>query len=378
MARRGENIRKRKDGRWEGRYSIKVPNGKNKSKSIYAATYSEAKKKLAEAKQKAIKESSENSRKKEITQGSNLIIAQMAEEWLAHVLETKKYSTYIKYRSIYRKYIHGKIGTLMITELNNQRVDEILFSADDKNISANTKNTVYSVLGQIIKYTIEKYHLQTIAFEKPSFKRKKKEIEIFNSSEQIKLLQFLCDDTDVFKMGILLCLHTGLRLGELCALRWSDIDFKGKVLHVNRTVQRIAVDGMESKTVLYECEPKSDCSKREIPLPDAIAKQLTTYLKPCTYVFYKEKPMEPRTYQKKLEAYLKDCDIQKKNFHALRHTFATNCISNGMDVKCLSEIMGHSDVQITLNRYVHPSLETKRQHLNALEAIYGQHMGLAG
>lgn len=88
--------------------------------------------------------------------------------------------------------------------------------------------------------------------------------------------------------------------------------------------------------------------------------------------------MEPRTYQKKLKTYLKACGIPDKNFHALRHTFATNCIGNGMDVKCLSELMGHSEVQITLNRYVHPSMETKRQHLNALGAIYGQRMGQAG
>ena len=131
--------------------------------------------------------------------------------------------------------------------------------------------------------------------------------------------------------------------------------------------------------MLYECEPKSSCSKREIPLPDAIVEKLSDYYKDSApYVFGKHKPMEPRTYQKKLKTYLKACGIPDKNFHALRHTFATNCIGNGMDVKCLSELMGHSEVQITLNRYVHPSMETKRQHLNALGTIYGQRIGQAG
>lgn len=87
------------------------------------------------------------------------------------------------------------------------------------------------------------------------------------------------------------------------------------------------------------------------------------------------RPMEPRTYQNKFQRYLQDAGISRKNFHILRHTFATNCINNGADVKSLSEILGHSDVKITLNRYVHPTIETKRRHMNSLSAIYGQYVG---
>ncbi len=373
MARRGENIRKRTDGRLEGRYTVKMPDGQHKSRSVYAATYGEARDKLIQAKSEAqngIQIRNGEPAKMEITVG------QTAENWLEQVLTTRKYATYVKYRSVYTNYLQSKIADKSWQELNMKKPDQLLFDGENT-VSDNTKITVYSVFGQLVKYAAEKYYLPVAPLEKPCIKRKKTEIDVFNFDEQAKLIKFLWIEMDIFKLGILLCLHTGLRLGELCALKWSDFDFKRKILHVNRTVQRITLIGGEHKTGLYECEPKSSSSRREIPLPDILAEKLTAYQKNQPYIFYGDKPMEPRTYQKKLKSYLETCEIPNRNFHVLRHTFATNCVANGMDVKCLSEIMGHSEVQITLNRYVHPSLETKRQHLNELGSIYGQYIGHA-
>ena len=181
---------------------------------------------------------------------------------------------------------------------------------------------------------------------------------------------------DIEKLGILLCISTGLRLGEICSLKWKDINLKGKVLYVNTTVQRIAVDGYKTKTILMEGEPKSIFSKREIPLSEEIIKWLTLYYDSAEqYVLCRNKPMEPRTYQNKFQKYLKLAGIERKNFHILRHTFATNCMNSGMDIKSLSEILGHSDVKITLNCYVHPTMEMKRQYMNSLSVIYGQYLG---
>ncbi|MBD5521775.1 MAG: site-specific integrase [Lachnospiraceae bacterium] len=192
----------------------------------------------------------------------------------------------------------------------------------------------------------------------------------------MKLLQYLYEEMDIYKLEIIICISTGLRLGEICALKWNDIDLQGGLLHVNTTVQRIAMNGYNTRTILLEGEPKSIFSKREIPLSDEITKLLFSYHNVGeTYVINRNKPMEPRTYQNKFQKYLRLADIQKKNFHSLRHTFATNCISSGMDIKSLSEILGHSDVRITLDRYIHPTVETKRYHMNSLSEIYGQYMG---
>lgn len=185
----------------------------------------------------------------------------------------------------------------------------------------------------------------------------------------------LCQETDIFKNAVLVCLFTGLRLGELCALKWSDIDMTGKTLTVNRTVQRLHTEGLKTATALVETMPKSECSRREIPLSDMVLELFINLKNDGEYIFGGGKPLEPRTIQYRFKKMLKDAQLPDKNFHILRHTFSTNCIEGGTDVKSLSEMLGHSDVQITLNRYVHPSMDTKRQYMNELTGFYGQICG---
>lgn len=185
----------------------------------------------------------------------------------------------------------------------------------------------------------------------------------------------LFKEMDLFKKAVLLCLLTGLRLGEICALKWSDIDPENKILTVNSTVQRLYTEGYKTTTVLTETVPKSECSRREIPLSDTVLEIFATFTDNTKYVFGGDKPLEPRTLQYQFKKILKDAELPDKNFHILRHTFSTNCIEEGIDVKSLSEMLGHSDVQITLNRYVHPSMDTKRQYMNELSKFYGQICG---
>ena len=190
------------------------------------------------------------------------------------------------------------------------------------------------------------------------------------------MIHCLYEEMDSYKLGVVICISTGLRLGEICSLKWEDIDFEGKMLHVSSTVQRITVEGQKKKTSLLEGTPKSPFSKRDIPLSEDLVKLLSRYCDDSgKYVVNKRKPMEPRTYQNKFHQYLQWAGVKKTNFHTLRHTFATNCVVGGTDVKSLSEILGHSDVKITLNRYVHPTVEAKRQYMNALAAMYGQMVG---
>ena len=191
-------------------------------------------------------------------------------------------------------------------------------------------------------------------------------------------MQFLHKDMDISKAGIFLCLSTGLRLGEICSLKWGDIDSERGLLRVSRTVQRIKSKEGPAKTILLETAPKSVFSNREIPIPDTLLSLLMPFRRAeQEYVLCTNRPMEPRTYQNHFKKYLGDIKVPDYNFHTLRHTFATNCIDRGMDIKSLSEILGHSNVQITLDRYVHPSMDMKRKYINALSADYGQLCGQA-
>ncbi|MCI9454110.1 MAG: site-specific integrase [Dorea sp.] len=370
MPRRGENIRKRKDGRWEGRYYTQEPeSGRSVLHSVYAKTYGEVKEKLSEAKLSAKK-------RKEEECHTAVYFHTVAEEWLQATRNQKKHATYTKYRIIYETHIREKLGNLLFSELTEETVIGVFQNEKSEMMSDSLHKSISCVLNQILSYAVLHYQVPSLRYSSPRSKTFTKPVEILNLSEQERLLRCLYDGMDACKLGIIICISTGLRLGEICSLKWNDIDFAGKMLQVNTTVQRIAVEGCDVRTTLLEGEPKSICSKREIPLPDELVKLLLRcYDNDGEYVINKDKPMEPRTYQNKFRKYLEAANVKKKNFHILRHTFATNCVSSGMDIKCLSEILGHSDVKITLNRYVHPTAETKRQHMNSVSAIYGRFVG---
>lgn len=372
MSRRGENIRKRKDGRWEGRYCVpEMQSGRKVSHSVYAKTYNEVKEKLLFAKISAetIAEKSGCDTK--------IRFSAVAEEWLAATASSKKHSTYIKYCSIYEKHIKEHLGEFPLSELNEDILTELFHNIESEARSDSLQKSISCVLNQILSYSKSYYHVGLLRYSYSKRRSGNKPVEVLNQIEQSRLLQCLYNKTDIYKIGIIICISTGLRLGEICSLKWEDINLSGKVLYVNTTVQRIAVDGQDTKTILLEGAPKSIFSKREIPLSDEIVKLLIPYYNNAAarYVLNRNKPMEPRTYQNKFQRYLQAAGIEKKNFHILRHTFATNCISSGTDVKSLSEILGHSDVKITLNRYVHPTIETKRQYMNSLSVIYGHYLG---
>lgn len=244
-------------------------------------------------------------------------------------------------------------------------------------LSDSVRKSVYCVLNQILKFASVQYSLTITPLKKPVSEMYNKPIKVFSKSEQKQLMAVLYQEMNLFKMAVLLVLFTGLRLGELCALKWTDIDFENKLLTVNQTVQRLYVEGHKTKTILMETAPKSEHSRREIPLSIILLELLMKFYNGKKYVFGSDRPMEPRTMQYQFKKILKEANLADTNFHILRHTFSTNCVENGMDVKSLSEMLGHSDVQITLNRYVHPSMDTKRKYMDSLSAFYGQIYGQA-
>lgn len=367
MSRRGENIRKRKDGRWEGRYSYQVGD-KKKTKSVYSKTYLEAKRKLVEA-----KAATKQSNYSEVSMHTKFSFGACANMWLDLISKNRKPATYVKYHAIYEKYLK-LLDDEPIFHINREKIKTTVFEKNNID-SDSTKKTIIMITNQIIKYCNEMNHCD-LELLPAKVIPKKRSIEIFNLQEQQRLLDYLNKNQDPYSIGIIICLSTGLRLGEICSLKWSDIDFENEIIRISSTVQRLPVEGHETKTILYEGLPKSECSIRDIPIPKELSLLIKEISIRGTYLIAGDKPVEPRTYEKKLASYIKKAgNIEKKNFHALRHTFATNCIESGMDVKCLSEILGHSDVHTTLNKYVHPTTEAKRSHLQRLVSFYGAAMG---
>lgn len=187
-----------------------------------------------------------------------------------------------------------------------------------------------------------------------------------SDKERRKLENYLISNTNLSNICTLLSLYTGLRIGEICGLQWKDIDIKQGSLMVTKTVERISLGNGKTKVVVEL--PKTESSIRKVYMPPFIIELLKTYKDENEkYILSgKSKPTEPRTLQYRFEKILKSAGIREMKFHSLRHTYATICIEKGVDIKTLSELLGHSDVKITLNTYVHSSDKLKRKYVKRL------------
>lgn len=365
MSKRGENIKKRKDGRWEGRYRT-VEQEKAKYHSVYGHTYNEVRQKLFDEKKKA--EELANMPEKPT---QDITVQQLSEMWFTDIEQYKKYSTYRKYKDIYDKYIRNPFGNMKVPEINSEAVSREL----PKDLSQSILRSIYCVLNQILSYGKLHFDIPEIRLKPDKMNTALRPVEIIYPTDQEKLQDFLLANLDNYKLGVLISLYLGLRLGEVCALKWEDVDFDNKTLYVRRTVQRLRMNQTDQKTMLWEGTPKTLCSQREIPLPELLCNLLLPFSGKGIYVLNGNSPMDPRTYQYKFQGYLRDAGVKDTHFHTLRHTFATNCISNGADVKSVSELLGHSNVNVTMNRYVHPAMDTKRDILDSLLSLRGQKKG---
>ena len=166
-----------------------------------------------------------------------------------------------------------------------------------------------------------------------------------------------------------------MRIGEICALRWENISLKDGIIKINSTMQRLRDFNVNrtTKTKIIISDPKSDTSARIIPLSEFAINLCKKFVpsSPTAFVLSGSSSefIEPRTLQYKMERYTKDCGLEDVHFHTLRHTFATRCVEGGFEIKSLSEILGHSSPQITLERYVHSSLELKRDNMNKVVMV---------
>lgn len=369
MSRKGENIYKRKDGRWEGRYKKGVvAGGKTVYGSCYGKSYHEVKEKLNKCKLQAL-----TGRKN--TKSTNLKpFALFCDEWLEINKNTIKESTIVKYTVALNNHIKPYFGDyspqMITTEMTAKFADHMMAT---KNLSAKTTKDIVVILKSVLKYISKHYGVELIDVVMPKYTAK--EIRVLSKEEQRVFIDYLIENMNNYKFGVLLALMTGLRIGEVCALRVGDVSLDEKIINVRETMQRIKnLSGNGAKTKVVLTAPKSGTSARVVPLTNTayeLCREKISGAAPNAFVLTgsETKYIEPRTLQDKIKNYSKACGIEDIHFHVMRHTFATRCVEVGFEIKSLSEVLGHSSPRITLERYVHSSIEFKKQNMAKLEAI---------
>lgn len=365
MARRGENIYKRKDGRWEGRY-IKGKNsaGKTIYGYVYSKTYNEVKEKLTKAKN--------DCKNYFLSENAKGTLSEFAQQWLETVRTNCKPSTYVKYRNTVFKHILPVLGNYQVHQIETTVINTFCYEKLQNNsLSPKTIKDILSIIKLIIKHAKNFDVLCNCDFENISIKSNKCTVKGLTTIQTGKIKAFLTNNINYVNVGILISFYTGIRIGELCALKFNDISFETNTIHIDKTMQRIQnFKGDKNKTDIIISSPKSECSIREIPVPQFIIDLIikNDLYKSDAYLLTGEivRFIEPRTLENKFKKIASICNIENVTFHMIRHTFASNCIEAGVDAKSLSEILGHSSVNITLNRYVHSSMEIKKKNMEKL------------
>lgn len=236
------------------------------------------------------------------------------------------------------------------------------------NYSYSTTKIIKSLINRSLAYAFENNIINENIFIKIKLKKNNsKTIQALSYSEQTKLENYITIKSKPYYFGILLSLYTGLRLGELLALKWEDVDFKSKLILVNKTISVISVN---HKNIVIEDLPKTNSSYRQIPISTFLQKKLIELkrMSKCNYVISSTKNTRvfPRAYQRSFECMLEKLQIKHYGFHSLRHTFATQLLEKKVDIKTISELLGHSNPSITLNTYVHTNWNNKRKAMDII------------
>lgn len=376
MPRRGECIYKRKDGRWEGRYIVQYDlNGKAKYASVYSNSYFDVKRKLLEKKQGAKKQNAD----------SDIRLKELLYLWLDNNRYSLKAQTFNKYKRLIETHIVPNIGTIKLTNIDTITINKFLYVKSQNGrldgsggLSFSYIKTMSFILNASLKFAASEGLCTYVNGEVVRIPKTQKTLEVLSVSEQRLLESYIEKRNDEVTIGIFLSLYAGLRIGEVCGLKWKDVNFSERSIHVHRTVYRLDVsdnDINEAKTILVVGSTKTNSSDRILPISEKLYQMLVKkYSQDEEFVIPgKTYPYtDPRTFQYAFKRCLINSGIRDINYHMLRHTFATRCIESGMDIKSLSEILGHASINITLNTYVHSSIEHKRKQLDNMTSFCGQ------
>lgn len=383
MSRVGENIYKRKDGRWEGRYvKFRDKSGNYHYGYVYARKYQEVKEKLYILKTTyhSSEGTSEEHKATLQTVCEKPLFSELSIQWLESVKNKVKKATYNRYFNLIHRHILPHIGDCYVAELTNREIEQLIEKMQvtgrldqTGGLSDKMISDILSVIKRIIKYAGLHRFTTSCVPELVGIRQERKELRILAVEEQRCLSSYLLNNPTPIHLGILLSLYTGVRIGELCALRWEHISLERKSLAVRGTLQRIqnTDETNISKTSVMITQPKSISSIREVPLSEPLLLLCQQMLQENSFFILtgSNQYMEPRRVEYYYSRLLQSLGIKHTTFHALRHTFATRCVEAGVEIKSLSEILGHSNVNITLDRYVHSSMELKRVNIEKISML---------
>ncbi|MFR4449050.1 MAG: tyrosine-type recombinase/integrase [Holdemanella porci] len=297
-------------------------------------------------------------------------INQITEEWKEEKKKYVKKSTYAAYQLLIQNHIKPYFGDLY--EVNEEKVQQFVFDKLDAGLSEKTIRDIIIVLKMILKFGIKNGYLEYIQIDaKFPSKQEKKDLDVLSKADQKKFMEHLRNNFTFKNLGIFICLSTGMRIGEICGLRWCDVDTVEGVIKVRHTLQRIyIIEGETRHTELLLDTPKTANSVRDIPMSSELLKMLKSFNKVVNENYYvisnDIKPIEPRTYRNYYKKLCKQLDIPELKFHGLRHSFATRCIESKADYKTVSVLLGHSNISTTLNLYVHPNKEQKKKTIDKM------------
>lgn len=303
-------------------------------------------------------------------------VREIAAAWKEYKRPYVKQSTMAAYVLILENHVLPYFGDG--DSLHEQAVQAFVLHKLESGLSVKTIKDILIVLKMIMKFGVKNewmnYYEWDIKYPTTSTN---KELEVLSVANHRKILNYIQSHFTFTGLGIYISLSTGLRIGEICALKWSDINVTDGTITVSRTIERIyIIEGEEKHTELVINTPKTKNSCREIPLN----KELLAMIKPLKKVvndnFYvltnDERPTEPRTYRNYYKGLMAKLDIPKLKYHGLRHSFATRCIEAGCDYKTVSVLLGHSNISTTLNLYVHPNMEQKKRCITKMFKSLGK------
>lgn len=304
-----------------------------------------------------------------------MTFAELSEQWLLSVSHGIKESTLAHYQYTLNRYLLPVFGKCSLQMLDTQRLEmgilQVISPADGSHIplGASSSRECLTMLRRICKYAAHLRLMRSVEIIVKLPQMEQKHTKPLSDQEQASLQTFVLQSPTARKVGLLLQMQMGLRIGEVCGLQWGDFDFKARTLTIRRTVSRIYCHVGKTKLVVQT--PKTKSSGREIPIPRELVAILRTLRgRACSNTWFlsgnTEKPVEPRCYRKSIRGYLRRASVRRVHPHALRHTFATTCLQTGCDIKTLSEILGHTDANITLKRYVHSDMKRKRSEMERI------------
>lgn len=292
-------------------------------------------------------------------------VSQIIDLWKKDKKQYVKKSTYAAYVLLLQNHIEPYFGVK--EAIIEDDVQKFVLEKINNGLSQKTIKDILIVLKMIFKFAVKIHFMkyQEIDIKFPTLQTNSK-LEVLSRSNQRKIMEYLKENFTFKNLGIFICLSTGLRIGEVCALTWDDVDTDNGIISVKHTIQRIYIlEGEKKRTELILDTPKTKNSIRDIPMTIDLLKVLKPLKKIVNSSFYvltnEAKPTEPRTYRNYYKRLMKKLEIPELKFHGLRHSFATRCIEGKCDYKTVSVILGHSNISTTLNLYVHPNLEQKKK-----------------